>query len=395
MAAENCPDCGTPPSPAGRPGCNCPAPGDQREPGATEGALDAADAALDAAGSALDDLLDAFHPMRVRPYFTGEAKGPDAAPASVSSVPEGVIVPPEGVIVPPEGVIVPPDAAPARSPDPAETAELPPLDLAGFPVAEPPAAQGLDPGEGLRPTPVDPLFQPPTDPGEPAPGMPPDSMLPALLPAVDMSPHRGPSHARRKRWALLAAGGTVIVLATTAFGVAQLGESNHKSDRADATPTVADPTAPAPSANKSGGESGSPSGKPTGSQSAKASAGSHASRGAKGKNTAGPGSTTIDGKVGSTATGQGGSGDDGGSASPAGPPVLRNGDSGPEVVELQKRLRQVPFIYFLGSTDGKYDDDVENAVRTYQDDYDVKGDPAGVYGPNTRKSLESRTDEPS
>lgn len=77
---------------------------------------------------------------------------------------------------------------------------------------------------------------------------------------------------------------------------------------------------------------------------------------------------------------------------PTGPPVLREGDSGAEVTELQKRLTQL--LIFIGSADGEYDDAVKDAVASYQDRFDIKGDPAGVYGENTRRDLESRTDEP-
>ncbi|WP_421106916.1 peptidoglycan-binding protein [Streptomyces sp. NEAU-S77] len=77
---------------------------------------------------------------------------------------------------------------------------------------------------------------------------------------------------------------------------------------------------------------------------------------------------------------------------PTGPPVLREGDSGAEVTELQKRLTQL--LLFIGTADGEYDDAVKDAVAAYQDRYDIKGDPEGVYGENTRLDLESRTDEP-
>ncbi|MFF7649412.1 peptidoglycan-binding protein [Streptomyces sp. NPDC007983] len=80
------------------------------------------------------------------------------------------------------------------------------------------------------------------------------------------------------------------------------------------------------------------------------------------------------------------------SPEPTGPPVLREGDSGAEVIELQKRLTQL--LLFIGNADGEYDDGVKDAVASYQDRYDIKGDPEGVYGENTRRDLESRTDEP-
>ncbi|QKW06262.1 peptidoglycan-binding protein [Streptomyces sp. NA04227] len=70
-------------------------------------------------------------------------------------------------------------------------------------------------------------------------------------------------------------------------------------------------------------------------------------------------------------------------------PELRRGSSGPEVAELQRRLQQA-FVY-AGHADGEYDVHVENAVRGYQFTRGVQGDPKGVYGAATRKSLEAST----
>ncbi|ANS62510.1 hypothetical protein SLINC_0286 [Streptomyces lincolnensis] len=77
---------------------------------------------------------------------------------------------------------------------------------------------------------------------------------------------------------------------------------------------------------------------------------------------------------------------------PAGqPPVLGRGDSGPEVTELQLRLRQVGL--YGGEPDGVYDGQVEASVRSYQLTRLI-GDEPGVYGAATRASLEAETDEP-
>lgn len=73
-------------------------------------------------------------------------------------------------------------------------------------------------------------------------------------------------------------------------------------------------------------------------------------------------------------------------------PVLGTGDSGPEVTELQLRLRQIGF--YNGVIDGDYDPEVESAVRGYQLTRVVVEDESGVYGPATRTSLESETTEP-
>ncbi|MER5428455.1 peptidoglycan-binding domain-containing protein [Streptomyces sp. NPDC002588] len=73
-------------------------------------------------------------------------------------------------------------------------------------------------------------------------------------------------------------------------------------------------------------------------------------------------------------------------------PVLRFGDTGPEVVELQLRLKQAGF--YEGDADGDFDREVESAVRSYQLARFVLADEPGVYGAATRKSLESETSEP-
>lgn len=67
-------------------------------------------------------------------------------------------------------------------------------------------------------------------------------------------------------------------------------------------------------------------------------------------------------------------------------PVLREGDSGPEVVELQYRLRQT--YAYRGDVDGRYDGEVREGVARFQEWYGVRGDPEGVYGPHTRRALE-------
>ncbi|MFD5847106.1 peptidoglycan-binding domain-containing protein [Streptomyces chartreusis] len=74
------------------------------------------------------------------------------------------------------------------------------------------------------------------------------------------------------------------------------------------------------------------------------------------------------------------------------PPVLRRGDQGPEVVELQLRLRQLGL--YSGDADGDFDRQLESAVRTYQLTRVILNDESGTYGTPTRTSLESETSEP-
>ncbi|MEU1706973.1 peptidoglycan-binding domain-containing protein [Streptomyces sp. NPDC005706] len=79
------------------------------------------------------------------------------------------------------------------------------------------------------------------------------------------------------------------------------------------------------------------------------------------------------------------------STDPDGPGTLRQGDTGPEVTELQQRLLGVPDVYRDGSTSGTYDAVLTEAVARFQLWYGITGDETGVYGDDTRRALESRT----
>lgn len=72
--------------------------------------------------------------------------------------------------------------------------------------------------------------------------------------------------------------------------------------------------------------------------------------------------------------------------------TLRRGDRGPEVADLQLRLRQLSL--YTGDADGRYSGRVEDAVRRYQWARGITGDESGVYGAATRTSLENETTTP-
>lgn len=76
---------------------------------------------------------------------------------------------------------------------------------------------------------------------------------------------------------------------------------------------------------------------------------------------------------------------------PDGDGTLREGDSGPEVTDLQERLLRIPDVYTHGATSGSYDTALTEAVARFQLWYGIRGDETGVYGDDTRKDLESRT----
>ncbi|AZM53013.1 peptidoglycan-binding protein [Streptomyces sp. WAC 01529] len=72
--------------------------------------------------------------------------------------------------------------------------------------------------------------------------------------------------------------------------------------------------------------------------------------------------------------------------------TLSEGDKGPEVAELQGRLAQLHL--YTGEADGTYTREVTHAVLRYQWGRGLTSDPPGAYGPRTRRSLESETEEP-
>ncbi|QEV43824.1 peptidoglycan-binding protein [Streptomyces vinaceus] len=74
---------------------------------------------------------------------------------------------------------------------------------------------------------------------------------------------------------------------------------------------------------------------------------------------------------------------------PADEPTLRRHDSGPQVVDLQRRLAQLG-LWTLPQR-GRFDQHLDEAVQWFQAKYGVRGDPPGVYGPATRRRLESLT----
>ena len=71
---------------------------------------------------------------------------------------------------------------------------------------------------------------------------------------------------------------------------------------------------------------------------------------------------------------------------------LRRGDQGPEVTELQLRLKAA--FFYNGEADGSFSGEVEDALRNYQRSRGTTEDGLGVYGPVTRARLESETKEP-
>ncbi|MFF8428319.1 peptidoglycan-binding protein [Streptomyces sp. NPDC016566] len=152
------------------------------------------------------------------------------------------------------------------------------------------------------------------------------------------------------------------VPATTAPGTSSAAAapaSPHPS-----SPPVSPSQDPTPSATATA-TSASPTPTPTSSQSASPSSSATPSATAKGTPNAAP---------------------------TASAPVLQRGDKGPEVTELQLRLKQLNL--YDDAVNGVFARPVEDAVRTYQWARGLTDDPLGVYGPTTRESLESETTAP-
>ncbi|NED16228.1 peptidoglycan-binding domain-containing protein [Streptomyces sp. SID9124] len=347
MAGHICPECGTESRPGAVPGCACAsraaygatgAPGHVTDPERAAEQQRVADehhAGRTAEMAAAED----FDPLRIRPYVT--LGGGDAAAAPTT--------PPPGAprIYGPEG-----DAATTM-----------PLFL-------------------------DPAGPPPADTGAPA-----DTAL--LLGGPDPVAPR-----RRKPFAAVIAGAAVVTVVGTAAFIGGLfnGDGNGEADLDQALPsTVAslpDESEPSPSTTPSASASPSRSASPSSSASASASPSTSTSPSASASRSA-PASSSASppGASSSPSATAESSGPVEGLAPPAATPddagSLRRGDHGPEVAELQNRLREV-WVY-NGPVDADYGSRTEQAVSDLQTWWSIDGDPDGVYGPNTRSRLEATT----
>ncbi|MEU0836653.1 peptidoglycan-binding domain-containing protein [Streptomyces sp. NPDC005969] len=294
-------------------------------------------AARRAAERAETEAAEDFDPLRIRPYVT---LGGDEAPADASSADAAMTMP--------------------LFLDRAAPVDLPPL------------------------SPLSPLPQESAGSDDPRT----DDMTVDLVGPVD------PVRPRRRRpFAALAVGAAVIgVVGTAAFAGGLFGgdgDGDSERDRALPSPRVSSvPDAPlspdaSPSASASASSSPSASASPSASVSASASASTSLSPSASAASSRPPApsvsATVSQPTAASTAPSL---------EEPQGR-TLQRGDHGPEVTELQRRLREVSLYH--GPDNGNYSDRVESAVRVYQSYKSIEGDPPGVYGPSTRSALEGET----
>ncbi|MEU6004736.1 peptidoglycan-binding protein [Streptomyces sp. NPDC047453] len=258
------------------------------------------------------------------------------------------------------------------------------------------------------------LFAPP--PGEPSaadvslfdtatkadPAAAPEPIAGAEGPKSRAGSHRG---GRRTRPAVVLAACAVVVTIVAGAGFAsglfsyESPERDHASRQVresvpDAwveTPTGSAPTAAAPSYASSTPTTASESPSPGANASPSASA-SESESGTAEPSPSGSQEGDVTG-TGSEPAGPTQTPTTMRASAPAAPaPVLRRGDQGSEVTELQLRLAQL-FLY-PGKADGVFGRRLEKSVRAYQWSRGIDADELGVYGPATRARLESETTAP-
>ncbi|MEV7283718.1 peptidoglycan-binding protein [Streptomyces sp. NPDC093252] len=350
---HRCPECGAGRGPDNTPSCAC-----------GRVASDALRDARTAEQAAAED----FDPLRIRPYIdlNGTAAAAAATPAPAPQ----------------------PPPAGGQAPDPDATMTLRAVS-APLPMEVPTPVPGPDPGH------VEAFEGGSGAAGPSATGAFPDRVAP------------GPSRRRRKGLLIAAGGAVVTVLAAAGFAGGLLSYDKPSRDTAmpddirEAVPDVrtsgpsgspgspsAVPHSPSASVSLSASPSTSPSVTPSPSASDTTSATPSAPGGTEGAAPSGtPTATTT---PDDDRSGDGGGDGDG---EGEGGVVLRRGDQGPEVTELQLRLSELRL--YNGRVDDRFGRDLENAVTTYQWARGVRVEEGwGVYDGATREMLERETSEP-
>ncbi|MFB8754030.1 peptidoglycan-binding domain-containing protein [Streptomyces nigra] len=221
--------------------------------------------------------------------------------------------------------------------------------------------------------------------------------IPAGSPAppsatTDEESPAAPERPRRRRAPLIAGAGALLAVAVTGASFGGLfGYDGPERGGADGGLRAPLPDA---TSSEAGTGSSAAAGVPSTAASAASSGPSGGAPSATGSTGVSP--TPAEGSGTPSAGPSGAAPSEGQTPSPTGqagePPVLRRGDRGPEVVELQLRLRRTGL--YAGEADGVYGGSVESAVRAYQLTRVVLDDESGVYGRPTRTALESETPEP-
>ncbi|MEU3885759.1 peptidoglycan-binding protein [Streptomyces sp. NPDC029041] len=387
-----CPECGAPRQRDNTPACAC-----------THRAAEALRDARTAEAAAAED----FDPLRIRPYVEIDSTTP--TPPAVSPGDAGADTPDStdahGTATPAGGAAPPPSPTDATMPMRPETPDS--TDAHGTATPAGGAAPPPSPTDATMPmrpvapdaTAVLPAATVSMGPTPPAPAAAEPSVTDLRLFEGTARADSGARRPGRRRTLLLAAAGAcVAVVAAAGYASGLFSYESPSRDTAlpdgirasvpdapsssaasappagDAPAAPPAPAAPRPSPARSGSPSASPSpsapsasASPSQSPSPSASQPSAAATGAE---QASPDNARQQ----------------------AGPTVLRLGDRGPEVTELQLRLRQL-YLYDDDS-DGTFDDRLQEAVRTYQWSRGIQSDDLGVYDRETRAKLESETREP-
>ncbi|RFU86173.1 peptidoglycan-binding protein [Streptomyces triticagri] len=255
------------------------------------------------------------------------------------------------------------------------------------PASHAPASHAAEPGDPWLDAPYD-VSTPPSDDGARGPA------APITTATASATTHRrrgrGPARSGGRRRAVLAVSGAVGAVVAIAAVSAGLFSPDSDEERALPDPTrtpvtvAPDPSpsastaSPSPSVSTGSSTSPSPSASATGSAPAEASP-TRPSKSATRPSAPSkrPSRTERPGPPPSTP-------DDPVEAEDEN--TLRQGDRGPEVLELQMRLRQAGL--YDGRIDGDYDWRVAEAVGRFQQSRGLTDDPWGVYGPATRRALE-------
>ncbi len=280
-----------------------------------------------------------------------------------------------------------------------------------------PPEHGPDPADVAR----FPLVTPAPTPPRPLRHRPAPTEETPVIPVRQRSTGGAHRKAQRIRFAAATGGAMAAVVGCTALAASLLGGGNQSREGqvAEVNPTLALPDgglvpyapeadadagtgSPAPG-ETGGAETSAPDDRPdaSGDPTQRPSGSASSSPEATTEEPSEPSDTTAPepdpGDTGSTPPTE--TGDPSTSAppsptdNPTTPVVLRQGDYGREVVELQKRLRELNWVY-MGDAHGRFNEETREAVATFQVAYGIRGDEEGVYGVNTRATLEAHTQEP-
>lgn len=220
-------------------------------------------------------------------------------------------------------------------------------------------------------------------------GMPvSDSSDPADAPDVPAARHR------RTRTVLLGAGGAIVAVFAAA-GLASGLFTYEAPVRETALPEDVRASVPVPSTGQAretpsptqpSTRSAAPPVSPSPTQSSSASP-------SPSRSSASPSPSAASEPTNAPATTEAaGPGEESAAAREPAPAILRRGDRGSEVTELELRLTQLGL--YTRQARGNFNEGVEDAVIRYQWARGVQPDDYGVYDVATRESLESETTEP-